>query len=144
MILAALLPLRWKHLKGSMWQIISIFVSEVYRSRRKSDKIVFVSDDIIIQNVGNLFSCLEGWTLSLCILHFLCSLLNNAVLNSDCIASNVEWLEDRELERMWKKTVWTLFVVPSRHVPGETEDNRQKPQDCWCSGRDSNRAPSEY
>jgi hypothetical protein len=33
-----------------------------------------------------------------------------------------------ELERMWKEAVVALFKVLSRHLPGGSEENHEKPQ----------------
>jgi hypothetical protein len=59
---------------------------------------------------------------------FTYNLFNAAFNISDYIASNERMIVNNELERMWKEAVVAKFMVLSRHLPGGTKENHEKPQ----------------
>jgi hypothetical protein len=59
---------------------------------------------------------------------FLCSLFNNTISISGYIVLDESMPVSDELERMWKEAVMAYFKVLSRHFPGGTEENHEKPR----------------
>jgi hypothetical protein len=75
---------------------------------------------------------------------------------SDGTHDHILFSHDYSGNRTWRRVIgwlmnWkgsggngrSLIEVLSRSFPGKTEKNREEPQENWCSGRDSNRAPPE-
>jgi hypothetical protein len=51
---------------------------------------------------------------------------------------------NNELKRMWKEAVVACFNVQSRHLPGGTFENHNKPHDSRSPCRDFNLEPPDY